>query len=219
MIWLMLFTACSDITRIEDGATLGDVVVLKDLFTSIQLLEDGDRIVLFDGGYRARVIEKHLEARGHSLADVTDVFLTHGHPDHLNVISSLPSATVYAFAQEAALIAEESEGAVTIDHELVSGEVIALADATVEAFWIPGHTAGSAAYLTSGGALILGDALYNARSGEPRINDGRHTEDPDQLLESLRALADTLEPREEQVQWLVPAHSAALSGLAPLGRL
>ena len=42
------------------------------------------------------------------------------------------------------------------------------------------------------------------------------SDDPQQLVESVRALAERLEPRRDEIRWLAPAHSEALAGFAPL---
>lgn len=215
MLAIFLLAACTDITPIEDGQRLGDLVILKDLFTSVQLLEVGERVLLFDGGYRARVIEDQLAGQGLALDEVTDVFLTHGHADHLDVVPELPDATVYALPAEAERIEEESDGAVSIDHALSDRERVALGSVTVEVFAVPGHTAGSAVYLVEG-ALILGDCVRQDRDGELVVEDGKHSEDPELLRESLRALADALEARAEEVSWLVPAHTAPVQGFEAL---
>lgn len=213
---ILLLAACADITPVDDGQAVADLVILKDWFTSVQLLDAGDRVILFDGGYRPGKVRRQLEGQGFAPEEVTDVFLTHGHTDHLGMVPELPNATVYAFAEEAERIDEESKGEVSIDRPLVDGEVIALGDTTIEVFAMPGHTAGSAVYLTAGGALVLGDSARRTRDGSLIVSDGKNTEDFDENIANLRALADALEPRADAVRWLVPAHTAPIEGFGPL---
>lgn len=215
MLIFSFLLACADITKVEDGQVVGDVVILKDFFTSVQLLDAGDRVVLFDGGYREDTVEEQLIAQGQSLESVTDVFLTHGHPDHLAAVPFLPNATVYAFEDEAPLIEEESGGAVTVDTFLTSGEALTVGTATVQAFLVPGHTPGSAVYLANT-VLILGDTTRVNADGEFILGGGKNSEDPELQLANVRALALELEPRASEIEWLVPAHTAPVQGLQPL---
>ena len=210
-----MLLACADITKVEDGQRVGDVVILKDFFTSVQLLDAGDRVILFDGGYRRDTVEEQLLAQGQSLETVTDVFLTHGHPDHIAAVPFLPNATVYAFEAEVPLIEEESEGAITVTGLLTSGEVLTVGSASVQAFSVPGHTAGSAVYLANT-ALILGDTARVNSDGQLILGGGKNSEDPEAQLTNLRALALELEPRAGEIEWLVPAHTAPVQGLQPL---
>jgi len=210
---LLLALACADVTPPEDGAVRGPVVQLADWFTSCYLLEGAGEVVLFDACWRPARLEAALEAQGLTPADVTHVVLTHGHGDHVGALSALPDAEVWALAAEAPLV--EEEGGRTLDRELVAGEPITLAGQSVEVYALPGHTAGSAAYLV-GGTLIFGDSGLVDRAGMlvPVAED--RSDDPAELVASVRALAETLAPRADEIAWIAPAHSAAIVGFEPL---
>jgi glyoxylase-like metal-dependent hydrolase (beta-lactamase superfamily II) len=209
-----LAVGCADVTPPEDGFSRGDVTVLKDWFTSALLLESGDAVVLFDAGYRDGKMTRLLDDRGHAPDDVTHVFLTHGHSDHLGLLPEL-SATVHALAEEASLVEEESEGEVTIDVFVEDGVSVDVGDTVVEVFAVPGHTAGSAVYLVNG-VLVLGDSALVNRDGDLVPVAEKRSDDPQMLVESMRALADRLAPRADDVRWLAPSHSAWMEGFEGL---
>jgi glyoxylase-like metal-dependent hydrolase (beta-lactamase superfamily II) len=215
MAILFLLLACRDITGVDDGTRVGDVVQLKDLFTSVQLLRAGDRVVLFDGGFRSGRIERQLADEGVALEEVTDVFLTHGHPDHLAVIPDLPNAVVHGFAEEVPLLEEETDGEVVLDELLTTGDTLTVGTAVIEPFLIGGHTPGSAVYLV-GDVLILGDAVFQTRDGGLVVTDERYSEDPETLRTNLLALGEELSPRAETIRWLLPSHTAPVEGFDAL---
>ena len=212
--WLVLL-GCADITRIDEGQRYNAVIPLKDWFTSAYLLQTDAGAILFDAGYRASHIRRDLDRHGVAPEDVAAVFLTHGHTDHLGALEILPGVPVAARPEEAPLLREESAGRVTIDTPLEDGQLLSYGPYTVEVFAIDGHTAGSAAYLVDG-VLLLGDSAIIQRDGSLDMVPDDRSDDPALLRASLLALAERLEPRAEEIDWLVPAHSAGVAGLEPL---
>jgi glyoxylase-like metal-dependent hydrolase (beta-lactamase superfamily II) len=212
---LLTFLACSDVTSPENGARLGPVIQLQDWFTSCFLLEGEGEVVLFDACWRSARLEKTLGEQGLAPSDVTHVLVTHGHDDHVGALEVLPNARVWALAAEAELVETATDGAVALDRTLADGESLSLAGQTVEVFAVPGHTDGSAVFLV-GGTLVFGDAgLVNAAGELVAVPEDR-SDDPAQAEESVRALAERLAPRAEEIDWIAPAHSAAIAGFAPL---
>jgi glyoxylase-like metal-dependent hydrolase (beta-lactamase superfamily II) len=209
-VWLFL-AGCADVTPPEDGAVLGPVVQLRDWFTSCFLL-DADDVVLFDACWRPGHLEEALADHGLAPDDVTHVLSTHGDRDHVGGIEILGRAEVWGLPGDEDLLAEEG---VRLDRTLADGEVLSLAGHAVEVLAVPGHTSGSAAYLVDG-TLILGDAALVDRDGALVSVPEKRSDDPERAVESLRALADRLEPRRDEIRWLAPSHSAALAGFEPL---
>ena len=216
LVVLAGLSACADRVPIEDGARLGEVEQIKDWFTSVFAYETDDGVVLFDAGFREGALLRKLDDRSIAAGDVTDVFLTHGHRDHLGLIAALPNARVYGLQAEARLVEEESDGEAAVTHVVEDGQIVEVG-AGVEVFAVPGHTAGSAAYLVQG-VLILGDSAIVDRDGRLVPVNPKRSDDPDAVLASMRALADRLRPRAEEIAWLAPAHSAPLRGFGPLDR-
>jgi glyoxylase-like metal-dependent hydrolase (beta-lactamase superfamily II) len=219
-------------SAIVDGAEpASGVRVVKDGFVSLGVIDlGGGKVALIDAGNDAsgKAILAELARRGLGPGAVEAVLLTHGHPDHLAGCHLFPGASVHALVGDVAL-AEGREGAkspigklmgvrptgVKIARALADGEILALGDKRVRVFAVPGHTAGSAAYLVNG-VLFLGDSAGASKDGKILAAPWVFSEDPAQNRASLKALADRLRPEAAKVVALVPAHSGVLPGLAPL---
>ena len=91
----------------------------------------------------------------------------------------------------------------------------ALAGTTVEAFALPGHTAGSAAYLIDG-VLFVGDAAASISETALAPNDFAFTMDVALNQRSLRTLAARLKARAGDVRHIAFGHQGPVKGLDPL---
>jgi len=194
-----------------DGKKLNSVVTLKDLFTSAFLVPTDDGAVLVDAGFRADRIESAVVAAGFSPADITDVLLTHGHGDHTVALPRFPNARVRALEAERELLEEEG---VEMTDPLAAGEVV-LGGVTFEIFSTPGHTPGNAMVLVDR-VLMMGDSAIANQDGTLAPTAERYSDDPDQLIASVRSVAAVLSERTDVIDWLAPAHSDALPGIDPL---
>lgn len=212
---------------IEDGAEFNGVRIVADDFTSVAVASSGpDTVVLIDAGMDpdGEAILAELSRRGLGPEAVEAVFLTHGHGDHIAALGRFTDATVYALEAEAPLI----EGRVSpaspmgrlmppaptgleVTGLLADGDEVAVGDVIVRVFAVPGHTAGSAAYLVNG-VLFLGDSGQVETSGALRPAPWLVTDDRDQNRASLRALAARLEAEGVGVAAVVPSHSGAANG-------
>ena len=171
-------------------------------------------VVVVDLGWRGASAElrRRLARMGARPEDVTDVFLTHTHRDHIGAWRSVRGARFHVHVDEVALL----EGQTRHPDLLSRAAQVAFGEAgpwpgevkvrpfsrdtlftfgrdTVRAFAVPGHTAGSAAYLLRG-VLFLGDAVAR----KPVIGwtgaDPLFTADPRRGRESLRALLERVQP-------------------------
>lgn len=170
---------------------------------------------------RAKLDELKLQVKA--------VFLTHGHGDHVGGCAAFPGAAVYALEAERALAegSAPAKGPVTkfskndpakvakLSRGLTDGEVLELGAAKVKVFALPGHTAGSAAYLANG-VLFLGDAATGQADGKVRNAPWVFSDDVDACAASLRGLAKRLQESADPVDALAFAHSGPLSGRGPL---
>jgi glyoxylase-like metal-dependent hydrolase (beta-lactamase superfamily II) len=82
-------------------------------------------------------------------------------------------------------------------------------------FAVPGHTAGSASYLT-GGVLLMGDNATIGKDGKLLPAMWFFSDDQDQNKKSLAALAKKLEPRKDEIKLIAYGHSNTSDGLQAL---
>lgn len=210
-VTLGLAASACNYTPIEDGARFGEVLQVKDFFTSVFLAKtDNGNAILFDAGYNknAKPILEALESEGLEASDVTHIFLTHGHGDHVAGLAHFEGAIVLALEAEADLVREESPNGAELTRSLNDGEIIAADNTNVEVFSVPGHSAGNAAYLVAG-ALILGDsAILDGKAQVTTVAPSRSA-DPEQAERSLEALRQRLEPRRDEIDVVTFSHSGS----------
>jgi len=219
-------------SAIVDGVELEGVArIVKDGIVDVGVIDIGDgKVALVDAGNDAqgKAILAELSRRKLGPDAVEAVLLTHGHQDHMAGCHLFPHASIYALAADVAL-AEGREGGkgpltklfpvkptgVKITRALADGETLTLGSRTVRVFAIPGHTAGSAAYLVNG-VLFLGDSAGSSSSGALMGAPWAVSDDQAQNHASLHALGERLRPEAATIKALVPAHSGVLHGLDPL---
>jgi glyoxylase-like metal-dependent hydrolase (beta-lactamase superfamily II) len=145
-------------------------------------------LVLVDTGLPGTVgaIDAALDQLGATWADVTDIVLSHDHPDHVGGLTEVTARTVDAAVWGNAPLAAR---------EVTDG-------ATVRGLQIlqtPGHTAGHVSLLHESGALLVGD-LVGTQNGVLVRAPAAFTADPAQAEHSIRRLAAIRASR------LMPAH-------------
>lgn len=212
-----------DLPPIPDGATVGGrATVVKDGYVSAFVVDvGGGRAALVDAGDDpdAAAILAALAARGLAPDAVTDILVTHGHRDHVTGAARFPGARIHALAAEAPLVEGRvgARGPITrwlpvaptglrVHDPVEDGARVPLGDLVAEAFALPGHTEGSAAWLVDG-VLYLGDAADLTGDGALVSAKWAFTDDPDRALASLRGLAERLAPRRAEVRALACSHT------------
>ena len=157
------------------------------------LTADGKNAVVIDPSSYAVIRE--LEGRGLVPAYV---LLTHCHFDHVMFTQELQGlgAKVVCLDKELAntnsevdlfALAGVPRKPFSVDRTVSHGEDFVLADIPFTAWSLPGHTAGSAAYLTQNGGekwLFTGDVLFEGSIGRTDFPTGSLS----QMRESLRFL-------------------------------
>jgi glyoxylase-like metal-dependent hydrolase (beta-lactamase superfamily II) len=184
----------------------GTVVRVRNLFVDLYAAHNGTRVMLFDAG--ADPWGKALDTLlGNTSRDqVTDVFLTHGHPDHVAGATLCARARVHAGKGDVDMVESPVEtdpfpaklvsfmlprpGGKVSDPLAGEAEIAVGGGATVRAIPLPGHTGGSYAYLWES-VLFVGDSLQY-KEGRLDFAQPAFSEDPDENRRSIAALRDGL---------------------------
>jgi glyoxylase-like metal-dependent hydrolase (beta-lactamase superfamily II) len=217
------YSAFGGMSSIEDNASPAPAVrIVKDGIVDVGVVDAGDgKIVLVDAGNdkTGKPILAELARRRLGPEAVAAVFLTHGHPDHIAGAHLFPTASVYCLEGDVALAEgrEGSHGPITqlfgakpsglhITRGLHDDETVEVGNIKVRVLAIPGHTAGSAAYLVDG-VLFLGDSAGMTSDGRLVGSVWALSDDSAQNRASLKALADRLRPEKASIAAIVPAHT------------
>jgi glyoxylase-like metal-dependent hydrolase (beta-lactamase superfamily II) len=229
---VLIASAFIGTSAIVDGAEPDPAIrIVKDGFVDLGVIDLGNgKVALIDAGNdpEGKAVLSELSRRKLGPDAVEAVLLTHGHKDHFGACHLFPSAAVYILTADIPL-AEGREGGrgplprfigakpsgLKITRGLADGETLTLGSRTIRVFAIPGHTAGSAAYLVNG-VLFLGDSAGSSKDGKILGAPWAFSDDSAQNHTSLHALAERLKPTAAEVKALVPAHSGVLKGLDPL---
>jgi glyoxylase-like metal-dependent hydrolase (beta-lactamase superfamily II) len=217
---------------ISDDAEIGGVRIIQDGIVAVGVVSvDDGEVALIDAGNdpAGHAILEELSRRRLGPDAVTTILLTHGHADHIAAIKAFPRARVMALEAEVPLV----EGRVaargpmlrflparptglTVDQRLRDGERLTLGpDVSVRVFAIPGHTAGSAAYLING-VLFVGDSADVASDGSLEGAPWIFSDSQAENRAALVRLSQRLAQEGEAVTALVPSHSGDTDGLAAL---
>ena len=222
---VIFYSAFGGLAAIVDGAAPApDVRIVKDGFVCVGVVDAGDgKVLLVDAGNdpTGKTIFAELSRRHLGSDAVSAIFLTHGHPDHTAGAHLFPHAAVYALQADVALTEgrERSHGPIThlmspkpngthVTHALHDDETVVVGSKSVRVFALPGHTAGSAAYLVSG-VLFLGDSAVLKSNGTLAGSPWAFSDSSAQNHASLKALADRLRPEQVSIVAIVPAHTAS----------
>lgn len=216
---------------VTDGQVLNSARLVADGFSTIGVITiDSRQVALVDAGNdtAGEAILAELSRRQLGPEAVSAIFITHGHPDHIGAVPLFPNAQVMALDAEAALV-EGREGArgpltrlfpvqatgITVTRRLKDGDVVTIGDVPIRVYAVPGHTAGSAAYLVDG-VLFLGDSADVASDGTIKGAPWIFSDSQPDNRASLARLEQRLVSDGVKVMAMVPAHSGASDGLAAL---
>jgi hydroxyacylglutathione hydrolase len=230
---VMMGTVFAGLKEMADGEELpGGVKRVKHSYTSTYLIPIGEKeLALIDCNDEpgAEAIKAELTKRGLGVDAVKAIFLTHGHPDHTGGCKQFPGAQIFIGDGEQAIVEgrEASKGplpgamgiqkefALTGEKALKDGEEVEVGTLKVRTFVIPGHTAGSAAYL-AGGVLYVGDSFTFNADGTVRKAPWLFSDDGAANVASIKRLGKLLAPEAAEVKAVVPSHSGSVDGLKSL---
>lgn len=218
LVCAWLAAGCADVTPLQNQRALGPVTALIDLFTSCHLVRTDAGAVLIDACWRPEELRARLREAGVAPEDVRQVLLTHAHQDHVGGLSLLPNARLAALADEQPVLDKYVKPARPIDDVLVDGQRLDVGGVELRVYAVPGHTAGSAAFLVAGQTLVLGDnALLTAKGAVGPVPKDRSA-DPAQNVQAMVALSDRLVREGRVPRWLAPAHSGGVENAGKLER-
>ncbi len=173
-------------------------VHVVDCYAHSALLTD-DRILLVDTSLEddAKSILDYLGKAGLNPSDISTIFITHTHPDHVGGLARLVEKTdakVVSHEVEAKYVSREvtydgppgvqKHPGTAVDIRLQDGQV----HEGLRVVYTPGHTKGSMSLLDEDHSLLVaGDAIRNETGLAPM--DDQYNVDPAQHRESIRKLA------------------------------
>lgn len=137
---------------------------------------------------------------------ITDILLTHSHPDHTNGVNKV----LEKFDAELHLLNAEAE---FWGHKLIKpalhygGDRIQLGNTEIEVLHTPGHTPGSTCYLVDD-QLITGDTMFVFGCGRCDLNGG----DPEVMFNTLRHLKKNI----SGLTVIHPGHNYAVTPTASM---
>ena len=216
---------------ITDGVEISGIHIVKDGMVSVAVVPVAEgQVALVDGGNdkAGQAVLAELSRRQLGPDAVIAILLTHGHPDHTAAIAMFPKAQVMALEAEVALVEGRTAARGPLPRlfptrptgvkvtPLRDGATVTVGETQIGVFAVPGHTAGSAAYLVNG-VLLLGDAADINGDGEVMGASWIFSDSQAQARASLVGLDQRLLRDGVDVKAIVFAHSGVLTkGLAPL---
>ncbi len=245
LLALAMWVIAKGVSPLVDGATLeaGNVVVATDRSTGpmrsaayLFRLKDGS-LGLIDSTMdpEATAIRAAIARLGKTTDDVRAILFTHSHDDHTAGARAFPNAELFLLEPagsdttgsragisalnqaQVALPGSRSAKAParTISRYLFDGECLDLHGTLVEVFALPGHTYDSAAFLVNR-VLFLGDSAAGQSNGKIGAAPPIVSVDRKLNRSSLLALADRLQGRRGDIDFLAFGHQGPLPGLDPL---
>ncbi len=160
-----------EVYSLELGPMDNFIHIIHDLYTN--------KAAVVDPAWDVQAIVAELNAKG---AQLSDIFLTHSHSDHINGLQELLAihpARVHISEHEASFWSNTPVDAILHKDE----DELFIGDTRVRWLLTPGHTPGSSCFLM-GNTLITGDTLFIFGCGRCDLQGG----DPVQMYHTLQEL-------------------------------
>jgi hydroxyacylglutathione hydrolase len=204
-----------------------DLMAVSSAGSYLYAARAGTHVLLFDTGAdpAGHGIDDALSALHAGRGDVSDLFVTHAHPDHLAGAPGLPSAKVHLGEADVAVaeghaqpdklavrLVAKAQGIspVTVGAPLSGVAAVDVGGGkVVKALPVPGHTPGSYAFLYDG-VLFVGDSM-TFKQGRLDRGPSLFDSDGEQLKASVRNLKTQLAGAD------IDAVCAGHGGCTPVG--
>lgn len=162
-----------------------DALELGPMENFIYLIQDHatNRAAIVDPAWDVPQVIELAKKKG---VIITDILLTHSHPDHINGIQDVLDvydAELHLLAKEADFWGDK-EVKPTVHH---GGDEILLGKTAINMLHTPGHTPGSACYHV-GNELITGDTMFVFGCGRCDMTGG----DPEVMFNTLKKIRTEL---------------------------
>lgn len=177
----------------DDIAVLSWVV--GPIQTSIYVVgcRQTNQAVIIDAGGNANGLLEAIDSRDWELSEV---WLTHAHVDHVAGLNDVKDAQdvpillheadkpIYeAAVQQGMMFGFDIEPLPTVDQYVEEGEVVNVGNLSAQVMWLPGHSPGSVAfYFEEQGLFFGGDVVFAGSIGRIDLPGA----DPDAMKESLQ---------------------------------
>ncbi len=162
--------------------------------------ENSNKAILIDS---CGANEKILDYISKCGCELSAIFLTHGHFDHIEGVMELREQTgarVYIFNSENKFLSDRSLNLSdsndfieninnSADVLLYDGDVIKVGDFEIKVIHTPGHTSGSVCYMV-GNEIFTGDTLFKQSIGRSDFPTGNYDTEIDSIYNNLFSLAD-----------------------------
>lgn len=168
------------------------------------LIRSGDKNILVDvgcdvmGGFITPKFEKPVDMlalTGLKPEDITHIFLSHSHSDHIDSVVHFPNAKVFINKNEAKN-AEKLLGGHERITEFDEEYTMLLEDGELRAKFIGGHSPGSSIFYLSHKEdryVLIGDEFYSPRCITENRQGGPHNPEKNRaLLDELRLTSDQI---------------------------
>ena len=147
--------------------------------------------------------ETYLAQLKENNATLTEIFLTHGHYDHMMAADELRKAhgiSVIAHEKEQEVLEDPRKNLTTMigmnytlkaDEFVKDGQMLDLAGFSIQVLFTPGHTAGGCCYyIADEGIVFCGDTLFNGSVGRTDFPTGSMSRLIRSIKEKLMVLPD-----------------------------
>lgn len=166
---------------------------------SFLLISEAGHAVVIDPAAEVQEYDKLLEQHH---AQLTTIFCTHGHYDHVGSAGTLRRehhAKLYCEAADCKGVQLFPLRPADVDSGYEEGETIAVDELTFQVWHTPGHTDGGVILLCNGENLFVGDTIFQGSIGRTDLEGGSMAK----MEQSLRKITALPIPPAAQ---LLPGH-------------